>query len=163
MARYAIRRISADIHKGTPDEDPWEVDDREKAVGHAAALTLFDYGRLGASWGCEVGDPHIEDGRCRKILVTPETKPEGLLEAMEAQARELGPIPPDAYQLIVLEGDRSFREASLFHRLKDARRAAAEAKAALASLPKDCPKGHGPLRDWSGKPRCWECGWPDKR
>jgi hypothetical protein len=25
-----------------------------------------------------------------------------------------------------------------------------------------CPRGHGPLRQWEGKPRCWTCGWPDK-
>lgn len=24
-----------------------------------------------------------------------------------------------------------------------------------------CPNGHGPLRDWEGKPRCWTCGYPD--
>ncbi len=26
-----------------------------------------------------------------------------------------------------------------------------------------CPHGHGPLKIWDGKPRCWTCGWPDKK
>lgn len=26
----------------------------------------------------------------------------------------------------------------------------------------ECPYGHGPLNEWSGKLRCWECGWPEK-
>jgi hypothetical protein len=25
----------------------------------------------------------------------------------------------------------------------------------------DCPRGHGALGLWAGKPRCWTCGWPD--
>lgn len=24
----------------------------------------------------------------------------------------------------------------------------------------NCPNGHGPLRDWEGSKRCWDCGWP---
>jgi hypothetical protein len=28
------------------------------------------------------------------------------------------------------------------------------------SLESQCPRGHGKLRDWEGKPRCWTCGWP---
>lgn len=27
----------------------------------------------------------------------------------------------------------------------------------------ECPKGHGPLKLWQGKARCWTCGWPDKK
>jgi len=34
-------------------------------------------------------------------------------------------------------------------------------EAAPADVP-SCPRGHGPLREWSGKLRCWECGYPDK-
>jgi hypothetical protein len=26
----------------------------------------------------------------------------------------------------------------------------------------ECHRGHGLLRDWEGKPRCWTCGWPAK-
>lgn len=29
-----------------------------------------------------------------------------------------------------------------------------------ASTPETCPHGHGALRLWSGKLRCWDCGWP---
>jgi hypothetical protein len=25
-----------------------------------------------------------------------------------------------------------------------------------------CPRGHGLLKDWQGKKRCYTCGWPDK-
>ncbi len=25
-----------------------------------------------------------------------------------------------------------------------------------------CPRGHGELKPWDGKPRCWTCGWPEK-
>lgn len=25
-----------------------------------------------------------------------------------------------------------------------------------------CPRGHGPLKIWDGKLRCWTCGWPAK-
>ncbi len=27
---------------------------------------------------------------------------------------------------------------------------------------KQCPNGHGPLKEWDGKLRCWKCGWPYK-
>jgi hypothetical protein len=27
----------------------------------------------------------------------------------------------------------------------------------------NCPNGHGPLRDWEGHKRCWECGWPNEQ
>ena len=23
----------------------------------------------------------------------------------------------------------------------------------------ECPNGHGPLKEWSGRPQCWTCGW----
>lgn len=26
---------------------------------------------------------------------------------------------------------------------------------------KICPRGHGELREWNGKFRCWTCGWPN--
>jgi len=26
----------------------------------------------------------------------------------------------------------------------------------------ECPRGHGPLKAWEGKPRCWTCGWPER-
>lgn len=26
-----------------------------------------------------------------------------------------------------------------------------------------CPEGHGQLKPWEGRPRCWTCGWtPDR-
>ena len=28
-------------------------------------------------------------------------------------------------------------------------------------MPSDCPHGHGPLKEWEGKMRCWTCGWPE--
>ena len=27
---------------------------------------------------------------------------------------------------------------------------------------KECPRGHGALREFNGRPRCWKCGWPEK-
>ncbi|MBC8869038.1 MAG: hypothetical protein H8E44_06450 [Planctomycetes bacterium] len=27
---------------------------------------------------------------------------------------------------------------------------------------KECPRDHGPLKEWSGEMRCWSCGWPYK-
>jgi hypothetical protein len=37
-------------------------------------------------------------------------------------------------------------------------RAAPPTEDALGS----CPRGHGKMRLWNGKPRCWTCGYPEK-
>jgi hypothetical protein len=54
-------------------------------------------------------------------------------------------------------------EANLRRAAEEARRAAEEAiRSGGIRLDADCPRGHGRLRDWEGKPRCWKCGWPWK-
>ncbi|HTD68395.1 MAG TPA: hypothetical protein VK846_17865 [Candidatus Limnocylindria bacterium] len=48
---------------------------------------------------------------------------------------------------------------------EQARNAAAQAAAATALAAGEstiCTRGHGPLRLWDGKLRCWTCGWPFK-
>ena len=33
---------------------------------------------------------------------------------------------------------------------------------ASGTPPTECPRGHGKLRDFKGRLRCWICGWPEK-
>jgi len=42
---------------------------------------------------------------------------------------------------------------------EEARKRAREAHNKPPVLEPHCPRGHGPLREWQGKMRCWTCGW----